>query len=214
MTDPSLKIMDLSLLGSVSGSKENGMKSQKISNGVPQKKLSFSKPMTQPKETIRSNPPVTQHSLQKKVLAQSQVNHPNLSGTSLAQKQVHVTITESRQGQHAISANYTGGGEGKGGGVRGFDMNGPAAQRSVISMVKPEYPDWAAEQGIETEVSLKFWVNPLGEVKQVQIEKRSGYLELDMIARRALQQWKFDSLSSSASQKDQWGTVVIKYRLE
>jgi len=93
-------------------------------------------------------------------------------------------------------------------------ISGPISQRSVIYEINPEYPLWATEQGIETDVTLKFWVNPAGKVKKVKIDKRSGYFELDIIAKNALKQWLFNSLDKNAPQKDQWGIIVIKYRLE
>ncbi|MFC1478925.1 energy transducer TonB, partial [Candidatus Margulisiibacteriota bacterium] len=83
-----------------------------------------------------------------------------------------------------------------------------------LYIITPEYPEWAVEQGIETEVSIEFWVNPKGKVKKSKIIQRSGYLELDIIAKRALGQWLFDPLEARLPQKDQWGTVLIKYRLE
>ena len=93
-------------------------------------------------------------------------------------------------------------------------MTGPVSQRSVQHIIRPEYPAWAAEQGLETDVKLKFWVNPQGVVVKSKVEQRSGYLELDIIAKQALKQWVFEPLDKRIKQKDQWGTVLLKYRLE
>ncbi|MFH1429188.1 MAG: TonB family protein [Candidatus Margulisiibacteriota bacterium] len=95
-----------------------------------------------------------------------------------------------------------------------LNLSGPITQRKVLYIITPEYPEWAVEQGVETEVSIEFWVNPEGRVKKADIIQRSGYLELDIIAKQALVQWLFDPLDPALPQKDQWGTVLIKYRLE
>ena len=95
-----------------------------------------------------------------------------------------------------------------------LNLSGPIASRQVLYIVRPDYPNWAAEQGIETDVTLKFWVTPEGNVKEANVIQRSGYLELDIIAKRSLQHWLFDPLDKRLPQKDQWGQVVIKFRLE
>ncbi|MFA5929174.1 MAG: TonB family protein [Candidatus Margulisiibacteriota bacterium] len=97
---------------------------------------------------------------------------------------------------------------------QGMGLGGPIAQRNVVSVIKPEYPQWAAEQGIETDVGLKFWVDPKGAVTKALIMQRSGYVELDLLAKKALTQWVFEPLDPRLEQKEQWGTVTIKYRLE
>lgn len=92
-------------------------------------------------------------------------------------------------------------------------ISGPVSRRKVLNRVYPEYPAWAEEKGIEGEVHLKFWVRPDGKVESVEIEKTSGYPDFDSRALRAVNQYRFSSLSSQEEQKTQWGTIVIKYTL-
>ena len=120
------------------------------------------------------------------------------------QKNQTETVTQVSTANQALTQAVTG----------NLNLSGPITRRQVLHIVRPDYPAWAAEQGLETDVGLKFWVSPKGIVKKTKIIQRSGYLELDIIAKRALRQWLFDPLDARLPQKDQWGTVVIKYRLE
>ena len=69
----------------------------------------------------------------------------------------------------------------KNGGKKGIDIEGPLANRKVISYNIPKFPSWALKQGIpESSVSIRFWVSPEGKVlPNLRIERTSGFGRLD-----------------------------------
>lgn len=92
-------------------------------------------------------------------------------------------------------------------------ISGPVTRRKLIRKVFPKYPVWAEEKGVEGEVDLKFWVSPEGMVSSVELIKTSGYPDLDSRAMEALKKYLFSPLGKDEEQKDQWGTITIKYTL-
>lgn len=95
-----------------------------------------------------------------------------------------------------------------------FVISGPITKRKLLRRVYPKYPEWAEERGVEGEVKLKFWVSPEGMVSSVELEKTSGYPELDSRAMEALKKYLFSPLGKNDDQKEQWGTITIKYTLK
>ncbi len=93
-------------------------------------------------------------------------------------------------------------------------ISGPVSKRVVIRPVKPKYPAWAEDKGVEGEVELKFWVAPEGMVTSVELTRTSGYPDFDSRAMEALKKWLFSPLGKNEEQKAQWGTITIKYSLK
>ncbi len=93
-------------------------------------------------------------------------------------------------------------------------ISGPVSKRVIIRPVKPKYPAWAEEKGVEGEVELKFWVAPEGMVTSVELTRTSGYPDFDSRAMEALKKWLFSPLGKNEEQKAQWGTITIKYSLK
>lgn len=91
-------------------------------------------------------------------------------------------------------------------------ISGDISGRQIIAAKKPSFPRWAQDQGIEAAVTLFFTVRPDGTVKDnVLVERTSGYTELDDLAKEALLQFKFASISAS---EDQTGYATFRYMLE
>jgi len=90
---------------------------------------------------------------------------------------------------------------------------GPIVNRNILYSEIPEYPIWAKQKGIETEVRMKFWVSPEGEVYNISIVQKSGYLRLDLLAKKALSKWKFTPLEKDIPQIKQWGEIVVRFVL-
>ncbi|MFW6134102.1 MAG: TonB family protein [Elusimicrobiota bacterium] len=93
-------------------------------------------------------------------------------------------------------------------------ITGPVSKRKVLRRVYPRYPKWAEEQGVEGKVQLKFWVSPEGMVTSVELERTSGYPDLDSRAMEAVKKYLFSPLESEEEQEKQWGTITIKYTLK
>ncbi len=92
-------------------------------------------------------------------------------------------------------------------------VSGPVSRRNILRKIKPDYPAWAEEAGVEGEVKLRFWVSPEGRVTEVELERTSGYPDFDSRAMEALKKYIFSPLSADEERKDQWGTITIMYRL-
>lgn len=96
---------------------------------------------------------------------------------------------------------------------KNLEIFGPIVNRSIIYSEIPEYPAWAKAQGIESEVRMKFWVEPSGEVVNIDIIQKSGYLKLDLLAKNSLAKWKFTPLEANVPQIKQWGEIVVRFVL-
>jgi TonB family protein len=97
--------------------------------------------------------------------------------------------------------------------VAGASLAGPIADRPVLHMARPTYPDWAKKQGVEGSVTLYFVVRPDGGVKEnVLVQKTAGFEDFDESARAALLEWRFEPLHGGRT-GEQWGTITFHFRL-
>ncbi len=95
-----------------------------------------------------------------------------------------------------------------------FQIFGPLKDRRILEKYLPKYPRWAEEQGLECTVSLHFFVYPNGQVKtNLYVEQSSGYSEMDKLAIKALQAFRFAPLGSSGRQEEQEGVIIFYFRL-
>lgn len=92
------------------------------------------------------------------------------------------------------------------------EISGPIKDREIVSAYLPVYPEWAQKSEIEADVTLHFFVTPEGRVKDVIIEKTSGYRKLDQLTIQSLLNWFFVPLGKGGH--DQWGRINFKFRLE
>lgn len=91
------------------------------------------------------------------------------------------------------------------------EISGPIKERGIVSAYLPVYPEWAKKSEIEADVTLRFFVTPGGRVKDVAVEKTSGYRKLDQLTVDSLLNWVFVPLGKG---RDQWGIINFKFRLE
>jgi TonB family protein len=98
---------------------------------------------------------------------------------------------------------------------KSVEISGPLAQRKIVSMPLPSYPQWAKSRGIEAEVVIRFFVSGEGKVRDRMIlERTSGYRELDQLSMEALKKWIFAPLDSGSEEADQWGIITFRFRLK
>ncbi|MCM8788900.1 MAG: energy transducer TonB, partial [Candidatus Omnitrophica bacterium] len=93
----------------------------------------------------------------------------------------------------------------------GFEISGPGGTRPIISKTLPEYPFWAEQQSIESNVRIKIWVNRDGFVSATDIIETSGYRKLDLIAEEAIKKWRFATIDKDINV---WAIVTLKFRLK
>lgn len=97
--------------------------------------------------------------------------------------------------------------------LAGATLQGPVADRPLVSYKTPIYPEWAKRQAVEASVTLYFVVLPDGRVKEnVLIQKTSAYEDFDNNATSALLTWRFQPLEGEAT-GEQWGLITFRYKL-
>jgi periplasmic protein TonB len=78
----------------------------------------------------------------------------------------------------------------------------------------PAYPLAAREDGLEGPVDLRVDVSAQGQVRQVDWARRSGILLLDLAARDAVRQWRFQPALQDGEPVAGSLHVVIRFRLD
>lgn len=97
--------------------------------------------------------------------------------------------------------------------IAGAQLAGPIADRPVLQVVTPLYPDWAKRDGVEGAVTLYFIVRADGSVKEnILVQKTAGFAEFDDNARAALAAWRFEPLHGGRT-GEQWGTITFHFKL-
>jgi TonB family protein len=97
--------------------------------------------------------------------------------------------------------------------LAGASLAGPIADRAIVQMTQPVYPDWAKKDAVEGSVTLYFIVRPDGSVKEnVLVQKTAGFQDFDENARAALRAWRFEALRAGHT-GEQWGTITFHFRL-
>jgi TonB family protein len=97
--------------------------------------------------------------------------------------------------------------------LAGASLAGPIADRAILQMTQPVYPDWAKKEAVEGSVTLYFTVRPDGSVKEnVLVQKTAGFQDFDESARTALRAWRFEALRAGRT-GEQWGTITFHFRL-
>jgi TonB family protein len=96
---------------------------------------------------------------------------------------------------------------------RAVELEGPLADRQVVSYDVPQFPDWAkARNIIEAEVVILFYVDPEGGVlSDMRVERTSGYGGLDRLSMDSLRRWRFAPIAAS---ERQWGRITFRFILE
>jgi len=97
--------------------------------------------------------------------------------------------------------------------LAGASLAGPIADRAILNMTRPVYPEWAKRDAVEGSVTLYFVVRPDGSVKEnVLVQKTAGFQDFDESARTALRTWRFEALRAGRT-GEQWGTITFHFRL-
>ena len=97
--------------------------------------------------------------------------------------------------------------------LAGALLSGPVADRPLLILHKPDYPEWAKDEGVEGSVTIYFVVLPDGRIKEnIMLQKTSGFSDFDDNAVNALRKWRFKTLTGWGT-GEQWGTITFHYRL-
>lgn len=88
-------------------------------------------------------------------------------------------------------------------------LEGPIAETRTI-VFQPKIPRVSLSQAVD--VKLKFWVRPDGTVGRVE-PIIIGDLSLVKTTEIYMKAWRFNTLSPDVPQKEQWGTITIRFTL-
>jgi periplasmic protein TonB len=78
----------------------------------------------------------------------------------------------------------------------------------------PEYPDFAADQGLEGTVVLRVKVLPNGKPGEVKVKKSSGHGILDEAAVAAAKRWAFTPAKRGSTPVEGWAIFPVEFKLQ
>jgi TonB family protein len=97
--------------------------------------------------------------------------------------------------------------------IAGAQLMGPVADRALVSHRVPDYPDAAMREAREGSVTLRFFVQTNGMLKEnILVEQTSGHADIDRKAVEALHAWQFEALPGGAT-GEQWGTITFHFKI-
>jgi protein TonB len=96
----------------------------------------------------------------------------------------------------------------------GRSGNGGAVRPLGGYQIKPLYPEFARQRGIEGTVLLKVRVTAQGRVETVQVERSAGHPSLDHSATEAVQRWRFEPARQNGVPVAVWVLIPVDFRLE
>lgn len=91
----------------------------------------------------------------------------------------------------------------------GFELAGPGRERRPVHAPLPAYPAWAMERGIEASLELKLWIDDEGRVTEVQVQRSSGWPEIDFPSLHRVREWRFEPGSETLT----WAVLPLHFRL-
>lgn len=89
----------------------------------------------------------------------------------------------------------------------GFSISGEVAGRKIAY----QPPEPTVNVGEGSEVILRFWVTPSGDVFNISIKKKAGFPILEKLAREYIEKYKFTELDKRFEQRNQWGDIAIDF---
>lgn len=87
----------------------------------------------------------------------------------------------------------------------GKEMSG---RRAILRKPMPTVPEWFERKGLDSFVALRIVISASGKVETAEVEKTSGFKEIDAEAREYVLQWLFEATGFRESK-----TIKLNYRL-
>ncbi|MBZ6074657.1 energy transducer TonB [Aeromonas schubertii] len=119
-------------------------------------------------------------------------------------------VAPGAQDPAAFSGNFHGQQAGSPNGV--VDGIGVSGLLTPLQRIEPIYPYRAQQAGIEGEVTLKFVVDPNGQVQDVTIVSANPRGQFERAAMQALRKWRYQARKGETGAIAQ--VVTLKFRLE
>ena len=61
-------------------------------------------------------------------------------------------------------------------------------------MPKPSIPKWVSREGVKLTIVIAFTLLPEGIISNIDVEKSSGYSDVDAAVTEALRRWRFEAV--------------------
>jgi hypothetical protein len=91
-----------------------------------------------------------------------------------------------------------------------LDVEGPLTKRDVLFLPdKPEIPQWHKDKG-SFNIKSKLFVDGSGRVVFIEQISSSGYLDIDLLAKKYLSKIRFTQDDTLTSGQRQWGIINVK----
>lgn len=121
-------------------------------------------------------------------------------------------VAPGAQDPAAFSGNFHGQQAGSTNGVAGGAGIGVGGLLTPLQRIEPTYPYRAQQAGIEGEVTLKFVVDPNGQVQDVTVVSAKPRGQFERAAMQALRKWRYQARKGETGAIAQ--VVTLKFRLE
>jgi hypothetical protein len=91
-----------------------------------------------------------------------------------------------------------------------LDIEGPLSKRDVLFLPdKPEIPKWHKDKG-SFNIKSKLYVDNRGRVVFIEQLASSGYLDIDLLAKKYLSKIRFSQDSALTEDEREWGIINVK----
>jgi len=70
----------------------------------------------------------------------------------------------------------------------------PSVARKPLYMPKPSIPKWVSREGVKLLIVITFKLLPEGIISEINVEKSSGYSDVDAAITEALRRWRFQAV--------------------
>lgn len=96
----------------------------------------------------------------------------------------------------------------------GGQPGGPESEVMPLNDVRPEYPRYALQRGIEGHVKLAFTINRAGSVENLRVIEASPSNVFEREARRAAQRWRFAPRTENGLAVAREAVKTLHFRLQ
>lgn len=96
----------------------------------------------------------------------------------------------------------------------GGQAGGPESEVMPLNDVRPEYPRYALQRGIEGHVKLAFTINRAGRVENLRVIEASPSNVFEREARRAAQRWRFAPRTENGLAVARDAVKTLHFRLQ
>jgi periplasmic protein TonB len=93
-------------------------------------------------------------------------------------------------------------------------MGGMESEVMPLNDVRPEYPRYALQRGIEGFVKLAFTINRSGNVENIRVLEANPRNVFEREARRAASRWRFAPRTEGGLAVDREAVKTLYFRLE